>query len=198
MVKKDQNGGTATLTAQQAVLEVQAFAARVAQEQKVYRDTEGTIGPGRPANLTGGFTPNVDVLPQGDLYLMSVDEKMFKVSADGKTATASFSRNRNGSSEPVTMNYAQCPIVQAQLVPGHLAGAKHCLQDITAVETMWTPVGWSPLMLFGPVFQLKQGRTGVIEHPSHGYINIDAGLLVFCYYQRNEAQESRDERRAAD
>lgn len=181
-----------------AVLEVQQFAEQIAQKQRSYRDTQGSVGPGQPAYLTGGNTPNVDVLPQGDLYLMSVDANMFKVSADGKTAEATIKRNGNGVSAPMTIKYNLLPQVQLQLVPGQMSGAKHCLADDKCVDKMWLPEGWNMDSFFGPVFQLKADKTGTITHPTHGYIHIDAGLLVFSFYQRNMAHEERLERRAAD
>lgn len=196
MAKKQKSGGQASASV--AVLEVQKFAEEIAQKQRTYRDTQGSVGPGQPAYLTGGNTPNVDVLPQGDLYLMVIDEKVFKVSKDGQTAEATINRNRAGSSEPMTIKFNLLKKPQLQLVPGHTSGSKHCLADAECVDKMYLPEGWNVDSFFGPVFQLKADKTGTITHPTHGYIHIDAGLLVFAFYQRNQEHELRLERRAAD
>lgn len=85
--------------------------------------------------------------------------------------------------------------MDAQLVPGNTAGARHCLDSMDGVE-LYRPRGWGGESLRGPAFILSQERT--IVHPKHGHVTIPAGFIVLTGYQREYDAEQRLERRARD
>lgn len=131
---------------------------------------EGKIAPGQPIRMSDGLSMG-DAVAQGDLNLV-VSEKPpegYKLRESG-----------NG-----------------QLVPGNTTGAKHIVEDVTAVE-IYDPPGWGPNYdnLAGPFIVAKREVT--IGHPTHGAVTIPAGFCVECLYQRVWDQEQKKERRQRD
>lgn len=131
---------------------------------------ETKIGPGQPIRMSEGLAPG-DAVAQGDLNLVVAEQV-----PDG------YKLRENGS---------------GQLVPGNTIGAKHIIEDVTAVE-IHDPPGWGPTYdnLAGPYVVAK--RDVVIGHPTHGPVTIPAGFCVECLYQRVWDQELKKERRQRD
>lgn len=129
------------------------------------------IGPGVPIAMSRALVAGEGVA-QGDLMLIVVDAvpKGFKkVSSPNEKAR--------------------------QLVPGNTAGAKHCLSSLQGV-TIYHPPHFNDESLEGPVLVTHKAVT--VQHPTHGAVEIPAGMVVGCFYQREYDAELQRERRAAD
>jgi hypothetical protein len=149
-----------------AIETIQEHARRIAASK------DPAVMPGRPEKFTEGSTAG-DIIAQGDLYLMIVDE-----------VPAGYTR----VAKPLAGD--------KQLVPGITQGAKHCLNRVKGVE-LYRPADWGKgESLLGPCFRSKNEVT--VLHPTHGDVTVPAGMTVLCGYQPEFDAELRRERRNAD
>jgi hypothetical protein len=129
------------------------------------------IGPGIPVTMSTALVAGEGVA-QGDLMLIVVDA----VPRGFKEVSKPEDKDR-------------------QLVPGNTEGAKHCLSSLQGVQ-IYHPPQWTAESLEGPVLVTKAAVT--VQHPTHGAVEIPAGMTVGCFYQREFDAEQQRERRAAD
>lgn len=140
--------------------------------KKIATSKDPAVMPGRPEKFTAASSAG-DMIPQGDLYMVVVDE----VPADYVAVKRPTVKDR-------------------QLVPGNTEGAKHCLSTLKGVE-LFRPNGWGEgESLLGPCFRSKSEVT--VLHPTHGNVTVAAGLIVLCGYQPEHDAEQQRERRNAD
>lgn len=112
-----------------------------------------------------------DTIAQGDLYIMVADKM------------------------PAEYELVEANVANLQLVPGNTQGARHCLDSFDGV-TMYRPKTWTEEDLRGPYLQLTKDRT--VLHPTHGPVNLIAGMNYLCGYQKEYDTQERKERRNRD
>lgn len=129
------------------------------------------VRPGQPKRFTEACVPG-DTIPQGDLYLMIVDQV------------------------PVGYELVKRPkAADKQLFPGNTIGSRHCLDSLEGV-LIYRPQNWNEESLLGPCLVLSQERT--VLHPTHGNVTAPANTIVLCGYQPNFDYELMKERKARD
>lgn len=152
---------------------VEKSLANVESHRDAITNGQTKIGPGQPLRMTTALNsgPVPDALCQGDLILIVIDN-----------VPENFTRRENGG---------------GKLVPGETLGAKHVIEDTSAVE-LFDPPNWSATYdeLLGPAFRTV--KETAIGHPTHGAVVIDAGLTIQCRYQRVLESEEAKERRQRD
>jgi hypothetical protein len=120
-----------------------------------------------------------DAVRQGDLYI--------KVVADNFVP--------EGYVKPSAKILEESSLGKGQLVFGQNIGARHCLESMKGIDIL-VPKDWNVESFNGPLLRCPNGAK--ILHPTHGPIEIEAGMTVLIGYQKIWSRVQKQERRNRD
>lgn len=151
---------------------------RIVQTCEQVRAGDHELKPGEPVYLTGAESVG-DAISQGDFWIIVSD----KTPEDVKNDPAfKFSPN------------------QEQLVVGNTEGAKHCLcqgEAGNSVVDVYVPVDWNEESMQGPFLVVKKPGA-VVYHPKHGHVHLYKDTVYECLYQKEWDRVQKAERRSRD
>ena len=137
--------------------------------QAIRENRDATIRPGAPFRMTRALSLG-DCLPQGDVYLHVADDSIPK-----------------GFYEATGDDFS------LQMAPGTTRGSRHILDSRDGVR-QFLPKGWGPdyTGLIGPKLFMTKER--VLNHPKHGPVTFEAGMVIQSTYQRDLDKENAQKR----